>query len=141
VCCIQAWTQDQSRKVLAMCTSITFRINYLDCIHRPVYRKNISFLKMGLFSSSGAKFGQSVLSWVRQMELKSIDFFFFGGGGKTCMKANMQCRGHILPPLWSSGQSSWLQIQKSGFDCLRCQIFCHVVCGCGTGSTQLRDYN
>jgi hypothetical protein len=23
------------------------------------------------------------------------------------------------PPLWSSGQSSWLQIQRSGFDYLR----------------------
>jgi hypothetical protein len=29
----------------------------------------------------------------------------------------------ILPPLWSSGQSSWLQIQRPGFD-FRCyQIF------------------
>jgi hypothetical protein len=31
------------------------------------------------------------------------------------------------PPLWSSGQSSWLQIQKSGFDFRRYQIFCEVV--------------
>jgi hypothetical protein len=31
------------------------------------------------------------------------------------------------PPLWSSGQSSWLQIQRSGFDSLRYQIFCEVV--------------
>jgi hypothetical protein len=27
------------------------------------------------------------------------------------------------PPLWSSGQSSWLQIQRSGFDYRRYQIF------------------
>jgi hypothetical protein len=27
------------------------------------------------------------------------------------------------PPLWSSGQSSWLQIQTSGFDSRLCQIF------------------
>jgi hypothetical protein len=27
------------------------------------------------------------------------------------------------PPLWSSGQSSWLQIQKSEFDSSRYQIF------------------
>jgi hypothetical protein len=27
------------------------------------------------------------------------------------------------PPLWSSGQSSWLQIQRSGFDSRRYQIF------------------
>jgi hypothetical protein len=31
------------------------------------------------------------------------------------------------PPLWSSGQSSWLQIQGSGFDSLRYQIFWEVV--------------
>jgi hypothetical protein len=31
------------------------------------------------------------------------------------------------PPLWSSGQSSWLQIQASGFDSLRYQIFWEVV--------------
>jgi hypothetical protein len=27
------------------------------------------------------------------------------------------------PPLWSSGQNSWLQVQKSGFDSWRYQIF------------------
>jgi hypothetical protein len=31
------------------------------------------------------------------------------------------------PPLWSSGQSSWLQIQRSGFDSRRYQIFREVV--------------
>jgi hypothetical protein len=31
------------------------------------------------------------------------------------------------PPLWSSGQTSWLQIQRSGFDSRRCQIFWEVV--------------
>jgi hypothetical protein len=31
------------------------------------------------------------------------------------------------PPLWSSGQSSWLQIQRSGFDSRRYQIFWEVV--------------
>jgi hypothetical protein len=31
------------------------------------------------------------------------------------------------PPLWSSGQSSWLQIQRSGFDSPRYQIFWDVV--------------
>jgi hypothetical protein len=30
-------------------------------------------------------------------------------------------------PLWSSGQSSWLQIQKSWFNSQRYQIFCEVV--------------
>jgi hypothetical protein len=31
------------------------------------------------------------------------------------------------PPLWSTGQSSWLQIQSSGFDSRRYQIFWEVV--------------
>jgi hypothetical protein len=31
------------------------------------------------------------------------------------------------PPLWSSGQSSWLQIQRSGFHSRRYQIFLEVV--------------
>jgi hypothetical protein len=31
------------------------------------------------------------------------------------------------PPLWSSGQSSWLQIQRSGLDFRRYQIFWEVV--------------
>jgi hypothetical protein len=37
---------------------------------------------------------------------------------KTCWK---------WPPLWSSGQSSWLQIQRSEFDPRRYQIFWEVV--------------
>jgi hypothetical protein len=31
------------------------------------------------------------------------------------------------PPLWSSGQNTWLQIQRSGFDSLRYQNFWEVV--------------
>jgi hypothetical protein len=35
---------------------------------------------------------------------------------------------YVEPPLWSSGQSSWLQIQRSpGFDSRRYQIFWEVV--------------
>jgi hypothetical protein len=33
----------------------------------------------------------------------------------------------LRPPFWSSGQSSWLQIQRSGFDFRRYQIFWDVV--------------
>jgi hypothetical protein len=33
----------------------------------------------------------------------------------------------MRPPLWSSGQSSWLQIQRSGFDSRLYQIFWEVV--------------
>jgi hypothetical protein len=29
----------------------------------------------------------------------------------------LQCKAkHVGPPLWSSGQSSWLQIRRPGFD-------------------------
>jgi hypothetical protein len=34
---------------------------------------------------------------------------------------------HFWPPLWASGQSSWLQIQKSRFDSRRYQIFWEVM--------------
>jgi hypothetical protein len=37
------------------------------------------------------------------------------------------CIGLPGPPLWSSGQSSLLQIQRSGLDSLRCQILWEVV--------------
>jgi hypothetical protein len=30
----------------------------------------------------------------------------------------------FLPPLWSTGQSSWLQIRRPGFDSRHYQIFC-----------------
>jgi hypothetical protein len=42
------------------------------------------------------------------------------------------------PPLWSSGQSSWLQIRRPGFDSRHYQ---KKSSGFGTGSTQPREYN
>jgi hypothetical protein len=47
-------------------------------------------------------------------------------------KSYSKCR----PPLWSSGQSSWLQIQRSGFDSGRYQIF-RVVVGLEQGPHSL----
>jgi hypothetical protein len=44
------------------------------------------------------------------------------------------------PPLWSSGQSSWLQIRRSGFDSRHYQKK-RKSTGSGTGSTQPREYN
>jgi hypothetical protein len=44
----------------------------------------------------------------------------------------------IWPPLWSSGQSSWLQIRRPGFDS---QHYQKKSSGSGTGSTQPREYN
>jgi hypothetical protein len=43
-------------------------------------------------------------------------------------------------PLWSTGQSSWLQVQRSGFDSRRYQIFREVV-SLKWGSTHPREYN
>jgi hypothetical protein len=43
------------------------------------------------------------------------------------------------PPLWSSGQSSWLQIQRPGFDSRHYQE--KKSSGSGSGSTQPREYN
>jgi hypothetical protein len=39
------------------------------------------------------------------------------------------CKRKVVlgPPLWSSGQSSWLQIQRSGFGSRHYQIFFEVV--------------
>jgi hypothetical protein len=42
------------------------------------------------------------------------------------------------PPLWSSGQSSWLQIWRPGLDSRHYQ---KKSSGSGTGSTQPREYN
>jgi hypothetical protein len=42
------------------------------------------------------------------------------------------------PPLWSSGQSSWLQIRRPGFDS---RHYPKKKCsGSGTGCTQPREY-
>jgi hypothetical protein len=40
---------------------------------------------------------------------------------------NLRADCFLGPPLWSSGQSSWLQIQRSGFDSQRYQIFWEIV--------------
>jgi hypothetical protein len=44
------------------------------------------------------------------------------------------------PPLWSSGQSTWLQMQKSGFDSRHLPVFLKSS-GTGKVSTQPREDN
>jgi hypothetical protein len=47
-----------------------------------------------------------------------------------CISVNSSFRflaPFVWPPLWSSGQSFWPQIQRSGFDSQRYQIFWQVV--------------
>jgi hypothetical protein len=46
-------------------------------------------------------------------------------GAKRALYFDCVCKHR--PPLWSSGQSSWLQIQRPGFDPWRYQIFWEVV--------------
>jgi hypothetical protein len=41
-------------------------------------------------------------------------------------KGLWQCMCNCRPPLWSSGQNSWLEILRSGFDSWRYQIFWEV---------------
>jgi hypothetical protein len=57
----------------------------------------------------------------------------------------LNTRKHNRPPLWSSGQSSWLQIRRPGFDSRHYQIFWgggeEESSGSGTGSTQPCEYN
>jgi hypothetical protein len=74
----------------------------------------------------------------------------------SSLKLDIPC-GHI-PPLWSSGQSSWLKIRRPGFNSRRYQIFWgggdqkqktknkkqkkrKTSSGSGPGSTQPREYN
>jgi hypothetical protein len=45
---------------------------------------------------------------------------------------------YIWPPLWSSGQSFWLQNRRPGFASRHYQ---KKISGSGTGSTQPREYN
>jgi hypothetical protein len=45
----------------------------------------------------------------------------------ACLQTNYGHFIHDGPPLWSSGHSSWLQIQRSGFDYRCYEIFREVV--------------
>jgi hypothetical protein len=50
----------------------------------------------------------------------------------------VECLHYFGPPLWSSGQSSWLQIRRPWFDSWHYQ---KKSSWSGTGSTQPREYN
>jgi hypothetical protein len=64
---------------------------------------------------------------------------------RTCVFERSRCHYCMLwlapwPPLWSSSQSFWLQIQRSGFDSRRYQIFWEVV-GLERGAFSLVSIN
>jgi hypothetical protein len=50
----------------------------------------------------------------------------FGGGVSSLGVALSEDKRTSWPPLWSTGQSSWLQIQRSGFHSRCCQAFWEV---------------
>jgi hypothetical protein len=54
-------------------------------------------------------------------------FYISNGGRGQNSISSYNCVTSYPPPLWSSGQSSWLQIQSAEFDPRRYQIFWEVV--------------
>jgi hypothetical protein len=53
-------------------------------------------------------------------------------------RQNKRVSSYYWPPLWSSGQSSWLEIRRPGFDS---RHYHKKSSGSGTGFTQPREYN
>jgi hypothetical protein len=69
---------------------------------------------------------------IKEVEELAPAYSCVDGGGSspqaTAVVLNLWVANHfVLPPLWSSGQSSWLQIRRSGFDSWRYKIFWEVV--------------
>jgi hypothetical protein len=82
------------------------------CTLRLSYYMN-SATKLLIQSSMSVTFFSPLIFRVLQMK-KIHDYFMQDGAIER-------------PPLWSSGQSFWLQIQRSAFDSRRYQIFWEVV--------------
>jgi hypothetical protein len=62
------------------------------------------------------------------LEIKSLsDYKSHIGNYKQYKYIHINIINKVRPPLWSSGQSSWLQIQRSRFDSQRHQIFWEVL--------------
>jgi hypothetical protein len=69
-------------------------------------------------------------NWIYIYQVRQANFLFWTE--RQYEKRKLACRTlyyveEIRPPLWSSGQSSCLQIQRSGFDSRRYQFFWEVV--------------
>jgi hypothetical protein len=88
------------------------------CTTLPLLSKNIAHFHR--LTSSQL---HSVTILTAYIELLNTNFC-----SSTVTWRNLQCVWHLDgPPLWSSGQSSWLQIQRSVFISRRYQIFWEAV--------------
>jgi hypothetical protein len=75
-------------------------------------------------SPAGFRYGPSLWSSVQSSCLLNADILWFLWGTNWIYICYVE---ESRPHLWSSGQSSWLQIQISGFDSHRYHIFWEVV--------------
>jgi ribosomal protein L37E len=74
-----------------------------------------------------------------QLYFSFLFFSFFSTTSYFVFTIICMCIWVGRPPLWSSGQSSWLQIRRPGFDSWHYQK--KKSSGSGTGSTQPCEYN
>jgi hypothetical protein len=88
----------------------------------PQIRSIGQFLLSRLFSSLNSSFLRSGFSWVSSLVWCLLHFWWI-----TSCTYDIPRSACMRPFLWSSDQSSWLQIQRSGFDFRRYQIFWEVV--------------
>jgi hypothetical protein len=74
--------------------------------------------------TSGGRSDDIVLSWTQATESSLVLLMFQWCDAYSKINGVLQ---EFRWPVWPSGQSSWLQIQRTGFDSWRCQIFWEVV--------------
>jgi hypothetical protein len=90
--------------------------------------------------ASATSFSQQQLTTTGFLHTFSLSIYLFCSTPRCYFK-----KGQARPHLWSSGQSSWVQIQRPGFDSRHYQIFWggkkKNSSGSGTRSTQPRENN
>jgi hypothetical protein len=127
--------------VITICTtSLKIKVMYLaHIVNLCVWR--YSHNKQYVFSINSVKpllFGMETVFWVTWNWI-SLNFRLWRV--KICLTNSLYLFIYDLvtrPPLWSSGQSSWLQIRRPGLDS---RHYRKKNSGSGTGSTQPREYN
>jgi hypothetical protein len=83
-----------------------------------------------MFRTASSNAETVTISLLNVKNKPSLIIFFFEGNSYSLIPAG--------PPMWSSGQSSWIQIRRPGLDSRHYQKKCS---GSGTGFTQPREYN